>query len=643
MAIRPYGTWVSALDADLVARTSSPRYGHVDVDADRLRWTETRAAEGGRTVVLEAQFGAEPVDLLPADANARTRVHEYGGGAVWYHGDTVFYSEFSNGRLYRLDAVGREPQPITPEPSEPNALRYADGVVSPDGQTVICVRERHAEGEVLNELVSLPADGSAEPRVIVAGHDFFSAPRLDPSGRRLAWLSWDHPQMPWDGTELWVGELDALADAHVVAGSIDESVIDPQWSPDGVLHYVSDRTGWWNLYREDGTALSSLEGAELGFPAWVFGMRSYAFLDDGLIACLVTRDAEGSLELLDPARGTLESAGLEWTACAPSAFAAGGGRVVFGAASPTTPVSLVAFDPATGSDQILHRSLDVELDPRSISIPQALEFPTGDGATAHAFYYPPTSAEFEGPDDERPPLRVICHGGPTAHVDPQLDLETQFFTQRGIGVVDVNYRGSTGYGREYRRLLNGRWGEIDWQDCVAAARYLAERGDADPARTWVEGGSAGGYVVFCALVFDPSSFAAGVSYFGVADAEALALDTHKFESRYLDSMIGPYPERQDLYRARSPVHFVDQLERPMLLLQGLDDEVVPPSQAESMVEVLERKGIPHAYLAFEGEGHGFRKQENVRRSLEATLSFIGQVFGFTAADELEPLVLTPAR
>ncbi len=643
MAIRPYGTWPAALGADLVARASSPRYGHVDVARGRVRWTEARADEGGRTVVVEARHGGDVLELTPPGANARTRVHEYGGGAVWYHGDTVFYSDFSDGRLYRLDGAGTEPRPISPEPTEPHALRYADGVVTPDGATVICVRERHADGEVLNELVSLPADGSTEPRVLVSGHDFFMAPRLDPTGGRLAWLAWDHPRMPWDGTELWVGEVGAIADAQLVAGGLDESVIDPQWSPDGVLHYCSDRTGWWNLYRADGTTLTSLDHAELGFPAWVFGMRSYAFLDDGRIACIVTRNAIGSLELLDPERGTLESAGLEWTAWSVTAFAAGDGRVVFGAASPAKPASIVAFDPATGREETLRCSLDVDLDPASISIPRAIEFPIGDDATAHAFYYPPTNAEWEGPEDERPPLRVICHGGPTAHTEPQLDLETQFFTQRGIGVVDVNYRGSTGYGREYRRLLNGRWGEIDWQDCVAAARALVERGEADHDRTWVEGGSAGGYVVFCALVFDPTAFAAGVSYFGVADAEALALDTHKFESRYLDSMIGPYPERQDLYRARSPVHFADQLERPMLLLQGLDDKVVLPSQAEAMVEVLERKGIPHAYIAFEGEGHGFRKQENVRRSLEATLSFIGQVFGFTAADELEPLELTSAR
>jgi dipeptidyl aminopeptidase/acylaminoacyl peptidase len=639
VAIRPYGSWPSELDADLVARQGNRRYAQIDIAGDRVRFTEARAEEGGRAVVVEARGSGDVVDLIPRDANARTRVHEYGGGAVWYHGDAVFYSEFTDGRVHRVDEAGARPRPITPNPPEPHAFRYADGVVTPDGTTIACVRERHAGGEVQNELVSFPADGSAEPTLLASGHDFYMAPRLDPSGRRLAWLSWDHPNMPWDGTELWVASLDALGDAMLVAGGRDESVIDPQWSREGVLHYCSDRTGWWNLYRE-GEALTTLEDAEIGFPAWGFAMTCHQFLDDGRIACLVTRDAVPSLELLDPARGTLEPAGLGWTSYSAVAFAAGHGKVVFAAASPTKPTTLVSFDPATGREEILRRSSDVDLDPASISIPRAIEFPTGDGATAHAFYYPPASADDEGPADELPPLRVTCHGGPTANTTPAFDLQTQFFTQRGIGVVDVNYRGSTGYGREYRRLLNGRWGEIDWQDCVAAARYLAVQGDADPDRTWAEGGSAGGYVVLCALVFNPTAFAAGVSYFGVADVEGLALDTHKFESRYLDSMIGPYPEQKELYRARSPVHFVDRLERPLLLLQGLDDEIVLPSQAEAMVAVLEKKGIPHAYLAFAGEGHGFRKQENVRRSLEATLSFVGQVFGFIAADELEPLALS---
>lgn len=619
MTVRPYGTWPAALDAHTVACASGRRFATVTVDGSRTRWSESRPEEDGRVVVVDSAAG----DLTPTGSNARTRVHEYGGGAVWYHGDTVFYSEFSDSRLYRDGA------PITPEPPEPNSLRYTDGVVTPDGATIVCVRERHEGGEVINELVSLPSDGSEPPTVIQSGHDFYMAPRFDPAGERLAWLAWDHPNMPWDGTFLY-------REGDVVAGGADESVIDPQWSPDGVLHYCSDRTGWWNLYR-DGERLTSLDDAEIGAPVWVFGMNRYVFLGDGRIACVVTRRAVDALHLLEG--GALRDLGLDWTAYSSTALAADGARIVFAAGSPLRPTTLISYDADTGRETVVRRSLDIELDPATISVPRAIEFPTGDGPNAHAFYYPPTNSGWEGLDDEAPPLQVTAHGGPTAHVSPHLDLEMQYLTQRGIGVVDVNYRGSTGYGREYRRLLNGRWGEIDWADCVSAAQHLAETGDADPDRTWVEGGSAGGYVVLCALVFDPEAFAAGVSFFGVADAEALALHTHKFESRYLDTMIGPYPECADLYRARSPVHFIDRLERPLLLLQGLDDKVVLPAQAEAMVDVLEGKGIPYAYIAFAGEGHGFRKEENIVRSIEAVLSFVGQVFGFEPAGEVEPVAL----
>jgi dipeptidyl aminopeptidase/acylaminoacyl peptidase len=566
------------LDALTVARASGRGFYALDLSLDRLRWAESRPDEGGRIVVVDERDG----ELTPPGAYARTRAHEYGGGAVWYHGADVFYSEFTDGRVHR---VGHGP--ITPDAGD---HRYADGSVTSDGSTITCVRERH-EDEVVNELVSFPTDGSAAPTVVASGRDFYMAPRVAPDGR-VAWLEWDHPRMPWDGTEL-------VVDGTLVAGGPTESVLDPQWGPDGRLHYLSDRTGWWNLYA-DGEQLTHLDGAEIGFPAWVFGMSRYALLGDGRVVAVVTRSAVDDICVLEG--GELRSLGLEFT-------------------SPTTPNEIVELDVATGEQRVVRRSLDVELDPASISVPRAIEFPTLDGeGTAYAFFYPA---------EEGGPLRVICHGGPTAHSSPHLDLETQYFTSRGIGVVDVNYRGSTGYGRAYRQLLNGRWGEIDWQDCVAAARYLAEQGEADPDRTWVEGGSAGGYVVFCAMTFDPTAFAAGVSYFGVADAEALALHTHKFESRYLDSMIGPYPEDQELYRQRSPVHFAEQLERPMLLLQGLDDKVVLPAQAEMMVEVLERKGIPYEYIAFAGEGHGFRREENIVRSLEATIDFVGGVFAMS--------------
>jgi dipeptidyl aminopeptidase/acylaminoacyl peptidase len=604
---RPYGTWPSSLEALTVARASGRSFSGLDLSLGHLRWVESRPDEAGRLVVVDERAG----DLTPAGSNARTRAHEYGGGAVWYHGEAVFYSEFTDGRVHR---VGHGP--VTPAGHD---HRYADGSVTADGSTVYCVRERHDGDDVVNELVSFPADGAAEPMLVAGGRDFYMAPRVGPDGR-LAWLEWDHPRMPWDGTEL-------VVDGAPVAGGPDESVLDPQWGPDGRLYWLSDRTGRWNLYA-DGEQLTYLDDAEIGFPAWVFDMSRYTVLGDGRILAVVTRNAEDDLVVLED--GALRSLGLEFTAYGWT-YAASGSRVAFVAASPRRPNEIVELDVVTGEQRVIRRSLEVDLDPATISVPRAIEFATSDGeTTAHAFYYPPTNPDSEGPDGARPPLRVICHGGPTANTTPRLDIETQFFTSRGIGVVDVNYRGSTGYGRAYRQLLNGRWGVVDWQDCVAAARYLADVGETDPERTWIEGGSAGGYVVFCALTFDPTAFAAGVSYFGVADAEALALHTHKFESRYLDSMIGPYPEQREVYRQRSPIHFADQIERPMLLLQGLDDKVVLPAQAEMMVEVLERKGIPHEYIAFEGESHGFRKEENIVRSLEATLDFVGDVLGFRA-------------
>ena len=641
MTVRPYGTWTSSLDADTVASIPSFAFASASIAGPCVRWLEARPSEGGRQALVEWVDGAIR-ELTPEGFNVRTRVHEYGGGACWFHAETAFCSSFADGRLYRIEA--RTATPVTPEPPEPSSLRYADGSVTPDGTVMVCVRERHEDGVVVNELVTLPADGSAEPRVIAAGHDFYAAPRISPDGRRLAWICWDHPRMPWDGTELWVGDLapdGTVSGERLVAGAPDESVIQPAWSPDGLLHFATDRNGWWNLHRED-RPLTDFEDAEIGSPAWVFGMRNYAFLGDGRIACVVTRAATDSLELLDPQTGTLEPAGLRWTTYGPSTLAADRTRIAFAGASPNDPATLVVWDSATGEETIIRRIFDLDIDPADVPVPRSIEFPTLDGATAHAFYYPPTSAHAEGGSEERPPLRVVCHGGPTGHDTPCLTPAFLYWTQRGIGVVDVNYRGSSGFGRAYRRALDGRWGEIDWQDCVAAARHLAEIGDADPERTWVEGGSAGGYVVLCALTFEPTAFAAGVSLYGVADVAALATETHKFESRYLDSLIGPYPEAIELYRERSPVHFVDRITRPLLVLQGLDDKVVPPAQAEMMVAALDGNGVPHSYIAFEGEGHGFRKQENVRRALETELDFVSRVFGFEPADDIEPVALSVA-
>jgi dipeptidyl aminopeptidase/acylaminoacyl peptidase len=642
----PYGSWPSPIGIELVTSGQMRQFGGVWLHEDRVAWLETRPAEGGRLALVAAGPDGEATDLVPPGFNVRSRVHEYGGGACWFHGATAFCSSFDDSRLYRIEP-GSEPRAITPEPAEPNALRYADGVVTPAGGTIVCVRERHEPDDVVNELVALPADGSGDPRVLVSGCNFYSSPRLSPDGRTLAWLQWNHPNMPWDGTELWIGELDdeGVKGARRVAGGPDESIFQPEWSPGGVLHFSSDRTGWWNLYAVEDRrtrAIAPVDG-EVGLPQWSFAMRAYAFLGDGRIVRKVADRAVDRLELVDPADGTVEPVIGPWTEFSSTSFDALGDQVAFAAAGPRDRYAVVVLDTRTDDRRVVRRAFDFELDPDAVSEPRAVEFPTRDGQTAHAFYYPPLSATHEGPEGELPPLRVMCHGGPTSSTGSALAPSFQFWTSRGIGVVDVNYRGSTGFGRPYRDALRGRWGESDVTDCIDAASHLAEQGEVDPERMWIEGGSAGGYVVLCALSIYPGVIAAGVSYFGVADMEAFVDTTHKFEARYLDTLIGPYPERADLYRERSPVHHVDRIDRPLLLLQGLDDRVVPPSQSEIMVEALQRKGIPYAYLPFEGEGHGFRRSENLERSLEAVLSFVGRIFGFQPADALRPLEIHGGR
>jgi len=601
-------------------------------------WAEGRPTEGGRVVLVRRAPDGEPEDVTPEGVNVRTRAHEYGGGA-WVLGgdDLVLFTDFADQRLHR-QRLGEDPAPITPEPEQPAALRYADVRLAPDGETVVCVREVHGEGEAENQIVALPLDGSAEPRVLVSGRDFYSFPRPSPDGSQLAWTCWDHPNMPWDGTELWVAPWDDPANATLVAGGPDESVFQPEWDSQGRLHFVSDRNGWWNLYRDEGEEILKLtdEEADLAHPQWLFGGSTYALLGDGAIVCIRTELGEERLFLLEPGAERLADLELPYTSFGYPSLSVRGTEVAFAAASPARETAIVRFEVRGGELAEIRGAADDALPEGYVSIPRPIEFPTTGGETAHGFYYPPTNPGFEPPEGERPPLIVESHGGPTSHATPALSREFLFWTSRGIGVVDVNYRGSSGYGRPYRQRLSGNWGVIDTDDCIAAARHLGDAGEADGERLAIRGGSAGGYATLCALVFH-DEFATGASYYGVADTETLATDTHKFESRYLDSLIGPYPERADLYRERSPIHFVDQLRVPVILFQGLDDEVVPPSQAKTMVGALRRNGVPHAYLSFEGEAHGFRRAETELRCLEAELYFYGRILGFTPADELEPV------
>jgi dipeptidyl aminopeptidase/acylaminoacyl peptidase len=639
--IAPYGSWRSPITTDLVASEGSVSFGWLDVSDEGIYWTESRPEEQGRTALVLQPHDGAAVDVVPAGFNVRTRVHEYGGGAWFRDGRTVFCSSFDDSRLYRIDAPGEQPRPITPEPNAPHALRYADGRVFAEGRLIVCVRESHGNGEPVNELVVVPTDGSAEPRVVAAGHDFYAAPRPSPDGTRIALLAWDHPRVPFEGTELLVADLapdGSLTGERLVAGSDKESIFQPEWSPSGVLHFVSDRTGWSNLYVErDGEvrALTS-ERAELGFPQWVFDLTRYAFLADGRIACVFTRDAVDGLDVLDPDSGRLEHVDLPYSSFFSPSLRSAGMLVAFPAASPTTPVEIVKLDLASGTQTVIKRSTDLELDDRYLSVAEPIVFPGADDLPSHGFYYPPRNPDFAGPPDELPPLIVSVHGGPTSNVSSALDLDIQAFTSRGIAVVDLNYGGSTGYGRDYRDRLRGQWGVVDVEDSAAAARFLSERGDVDQARVEITGGSAGGYTTLLALALR-DEFAAGASYFGVADLVSFHDETHKFESQYDAYLVGPWPEAMELYRDRSPITHADSISRPLLLLQGLDDKVVPPAQAEVIVDALERREIPYAYIAFEGEGHGFRKAENVKRALEAHLSFLAQVFGFEPADGFEPI------
>lgn len=615
--VAPYGSWRSPITARAIAQ-GSVSLTEPEFRDDSVWWLEGRPSEDGRQVVVRVPLGGgEPVDAIPAGYSARTRVHEYGGGAYLVDRDSLFFSNDADGRVYRITAGG-SPEPITPEPQSPRSLRYADFEMSAGGRAIYCVREAHRDGdEALNEIVTLSASGDEEPAVAASGRDFYAAPRLSPDGTQLAWLSWDHPRMPWDGTELWVAPV-AGGEPRLIAGGAGVSVVSPQWSPGGALHYVSDETGWWNLYRE-GVALHRAE-AEFCAPLWQFGQEAFAFMSDGRIACMWTSGGFTHLGLLDPG-GELEELDR---ALSPSfrrpRLRTDGERLVYIGMSSTHAPAVVVDRPGVDV-QVVARSLPESPDPSYVSEPEAIEFDSH-GRISHALFFAPRNADFEAPDGELPPLLVMIHGGPTAQADPGLSLEIQFWTSRGVAVVDVNYGGSTGYGRPYRELLYGRWGEVDVEDATAAARHLAATGRVDGSRLAITGGSAGGYTALAALAFTDVFDAAG-SYYGVADIEALFESTHKFESHYELALVPA-----DKARERSPIHSVEQISAPVIVFQGLDDPVVPPAQAELIVAALQKRGIEHEYHAYEGESHGFRKAETMIHSLEAELAFYGRIFGF---------------
>lgn len=629
----PYGSWGSPVGAaDTVAGVVL--FSDLQFDGGALYWLESRPSEGGRAAVVRRSVDGTIQEVLPDTVNVRTMAHEYGGAPYRVDSGDLVYSEFSDQRLFRLGPNGTA-APLTSEPPRSQSVRFADAVRSADG-LLIAVRETHpAEGEAVNELVTIGPDGAVE--VLATGCDFYSTPRLSLDGTRLAWIEWDHPNMPWDGTRLLVADAANPDDRRVIAGGPDESVVQPEWAPDGTLVFASDRAGWWNLYRYDGAAtVPVLEmEAEFAGPAWVFGESWYGFLSDGRIATTFCESGQNRFGVID-ADGVLEPIELGFSDFGYHVITDGDQRVWFVGSRTDKPLAIVEFDAGTGDSSIVRSNPSI-VDVGYVAEPRVVTFPTTDDDVAHAVYYPPANPEFDGPVGARPPLIVHIHGGPTSSVSPVFKPKTVFWTSRGFGVVDVNYRGSTGFGRKYREKLEGEWGVVDVDDAVAAAEYLASIGEVDGERLAISGGSAGGYTTLAALAFR-DAFAAGASYYGIADIEMIMGDSHKFESRYETRLIGTDPV---VWRERSPIHSVDQISAPVALFQGLEDKVVPPNQAVIIADALAARGIPHVHIEYQGEGHGFRRAANMIRSLETELAFYGYVFGFTPAGEASEVDLGP--
>jgi dipeptidyl aminopeptidase/acylaminoacyl peptidase len=607
-------------------------------DGSNIYWIEMRPTEGGRSVIVKRDAAGKVTDVNPPPFNARTRVHEYGGGDYAVRDGAVYFSNFSDQRIY-VSLGGTAPEPITP----PVDRRYADAILDRARGRLLCVREDHslADREAVNTVASVSLKGvGTTNEVLASGHDFYSSLRLSPDGSKLAWSSWNHPNMPWDSTELWVGTFNdngLLDTSERVAGGNAESIFQPEWSPDGQLHFVSDRSGWWNLYRLNsaGTDESLCDmKAEFGMPQWGFGMSTYAFESAERIVCTYIETGFSRLALIDTRTKELEKIECAYTDI--RFVRAAPGQALMRAGSPVEAPSIVKFDLDKRTFEVLQSSSSLAIDPAYLSTPRAVEFPTEDRLTAHGFFYQPNNCDYRAPAGERPPLLVEIHGGPTAAATTALSLGIQYWTSRGIAVLDVNYGGSTGFGRAYRERLKDKWGIVDVDDCANGARYLVGQGEVDGDRLMITGGSAGGYTTLCALTFR-DVFSAGASHYGVSDAEALAKETHKFESRYLDGLIGPYPEDRKTYLERSPINYTDQLSCPVIFFQGLEDKVVPPNQAETMVAALRAKGIPVAYLPFAGEQHGFRQAQNIKRALDGELYFYSRVFGFALAEPVEPV------
>lgn len=611
-----FGNWPSIITTELITQEAIS-FAEMQSDGDDLYWSESRPSEKGRCALMKRTKNGE-VSEVNREMNVRSRVHEYGGGAFTARSGALFFSNDQDRSYYSIDAKGK-----IKKLCDDKTKRFADGAISEDGKSIYLVCEEHRpDGQVLNYLVQM--DGEGNQKVVASGHDFYSSPRISPDGKKLAFLTWDFPNMPWDGSTLWLLNIGDGTSVEV-AGGADESICQVQWSPKGDLYFCSDRTGFWNLYRlKNGKVgfecLYEME-AEFGLPAWVFGRPNYAFISHPSGEALVTVYSEKGIDklgLLLPNEHQFKELQQPFTYAANLCSIEN--KVYFFGASPTGPLSLIELDPQTGESQVVKQAVKSVPPKEWVSLPELIEYPSLNGKKGYGFYYPPKNPNCKGPAGQKPPLIVRCHGGPSGRANAFLSLEVQFWTSRGFAFVDVNYGGSTGFGREYLKRLEGMWGVLDVEDALAAAEMLVKRGDVDPKHLFIRGGSAGGYTVLCAAV-KGQTFAGGTSYFGVSDLEQLYFDGHKFESRYGDRLIAPYPEGIDLIRERSPITHVDKIATPLLLLQGDEDKIVPPNQSEIIYEALKKRGVPVEYILFKGEGHGFRIGENIRRSLEEELKF----------------------
>jgi dipeptidyl aminopeptidase/acylaminoacyl peptidase len=630
----PFGNWRSPISAQLISAGATGLGGLASNQHD-LFWLETRPLEGGRSVLLRHRDG-EPEELTPPPYNVRSRVHEYGGGAFLVTASSAFFVNFPDQNVYRVDLGTGTIEQIT---DTPTSERYADFAATPGDRSLIAVAERHGlpgRSEAENCLVSIDV-ASGALTTLCSGHDFYASPRLSPDADQLCYLCWDHPNMPWDGTQLHLADFDEgqLGPATVVTGGADESILQPTWIAPGHLLFASDRSGWWNLYSYDASGEYCIhpDSAEYGAPPWGFNMRSFAVLDARHIACQRIEDGRAQLVILSIDNGILSPLESQWSLF--DALTVHDGELFFIGGRPDQ-LSAIVGHRLGSAERVLARAGTLSIEPDWFSTPEAIEFTTRDGGHAHGYFYPPHNPEFDADDDTAPPVIVVTHGGPTGMTGVALNLRAQYYTSRGWAVFDVNYGGSSGFGRAYRQRLDAQWGIVDVHDCEDGVAELAANGRIDPRRAAIRGGSAGGYTTLAALTFG-DRFAAGASHYGIGDLEALARDTHKFESRYLDRLIGPYPEEAQRYQDRSPIHHAEQLDCPVVFFQGLEDAVVPPNQAEAMVEVLRSKGIPVAYVPFEGEQHGFRRAENIVRAIEAEYLFFAKVFGIEPADSIPPL------